>query len=38
VGGGDAAILTSISGAILKRDGEDTADFVIPFTFRFAWG
>jgi hypothetical protein len=31
-------ILTSISGTILKRDGEDIADFVIPFTFRFAWG
>jgi hypothetical protein len=32
------AILTSSSGATLKRDGEDIADVVIPFTFRFAWG
>jgi hypothetical protein len=32
------AILTSSSGATLKRDGKDIADAVIPFTFRFAWG
>ena len=32
------AILTSISGVSLKRDGKDIADVVIPFTFRFAWG
>jgi hypothetical protein len=32
------AILTSSSGATLKRDGEDIADVVIPFTFRFVWG
>jgi hypothetical protein len=31
-------ILTSISGAILRRDGADIADGVIPFNFRFAWG
>jgi hypothetical protein len=31
-------ILTSSSGATLKRDGKDIADFVIPFTFRFVWG
>jgi hypothetical protein len=31
-------ILTSISGAILRRDGEDIADGVIPFNFRFVWG
>jgi hypothetical protein len=32
------AILTSSSGATLKRDGNDIADVVIPFTFRFVWG
>ena len=31
-------ILTSSSGATLKRNGEDIADAVIPFTFRFVWG
>jgi hypothetical protein len=31
-------ILTSLSGASLKRDGKDIADVVIPFTFRFVWG
>jgi hypothetical protein len=31
-------ILTSLSGSSLKRKGEDTADVVIPFTFRFVWG
>jgi hypothetical protein len=31
-------ILTSSSGVGIKRDGEDIADEVIPFTFRFVWG
>jgi hypothetical protein len=34
----ERVILTSSSGASLKRKGEDIADVVIPFTFRFVWG
>jgi hypothetical protein len=34
----ERVILTSGSGVSLKRKGEDIADVVIPFTFRFVWG
>ena len=34
----ERVILTSGSAGSLKRKGEDIADVVIPFTFRFVWG
>jgi hypothetical protein len=34
----ERVILTSGSGVSLKRKGEDVADVVIPFSFRFVWG